>query len=395
MAAAEARDVRSHDGTRWGPALLLGLLLGACSGQPAEDTPESSATLLITNVTVIHGSGSTPREDAAILVRGNRIAQVGGAEELTVPDGVPVYDGQGEYVIPGLWDMHTHALWEPFVGDGFLRLFLVNGVTGIRDMGGTLEVLQAVRPGGDADSPLNPRVVAAGPWLNEFVIDPRAGIAVETAEAAREAVASFAAAGVDFVKVYLHLPKAVFLAILEEARGRGLPVAGHVPLEIGSEEASGLGIRSIEHMRAEIGGYCEEVGEADCEALFSVFRRNGTWQTPTLLVRGNRALLDAESFGRDTSLRYAPRGLRVEVRGTETTVRRRARAGGKAPPGRGPNPRGLRCRGTLQPRWVLDTRRARASRGSRVGTRRGPARGDARTGGVSGGERFPRDDRRG
>ncbi len=215
-------------------------------------------------------------------------------------------------MIPGLWDMHTHALWEPFVGDGFLRLFLVNGVTGIRDMGGTLEVLQAVRPGGDADSPLNPRVVAAGPWLNEFVIDPRAGIAVETAEAAREAVASFAAAGVDFVKVYLHLPKAVFLAILEEARGRGLPVAGHVPLEIGSEEASGLGIRSIEHMRAEIGGYCEEVGEADCEALFSVFRRNGTWQTPTLLVRGNRALLDAESFGRDTSLRYAPRGLRVE-----------------------------------------------------------------------------------
>lgn len=330
MPPAETREPRSRRSAAGGVGLrqsfavvvlallllLLPLILGACSGEPAADAPDSGDTLLITDVTVIDGSGSPPRENASILVRGNRIARVGRAEEITVPDGVPVYDGQGEYVIPGLWDMHTHALWEPFVTDGFLRLFLVNGVTGIRDMGGTLEVLQAVRPGGGADSPLNPRIVASGPWLNEFVIDPRAGIAVETADAAREAVASFARAGVDFVKVYLHLPRAVFLAILDEARNRGLPVAGHVPVEISSEEASELGMRSIEHMRSEIGGFCEEVGNAKCEDLFSVFRRNGTWQTPTLLVRGNRALLDAESFGKDASLRYAPRGLRAEWEAT-------------------------------------------------------------------------------
>lgn len=292
--------------------ISLIVLALACSSEPASQAPDSGNVLLITNVTLIDGSNSPPMENVAIMIRGDRITRVGATEEIPVPDGARVYDGRGEFAIPGLWDMHTHVLWQPFVEDGFLRLFLANGVTGIRDMGGTLDVLQAVQPGGPLDSPLNPRVIAAGPWLNEFVIDPRAGIAVETAEAAREAVASFAEAGVDFVKVYSHLPRDVFFAILEEARDQGLPVAGHVPLDVGSREASDHGMRSIEHMRSETGGFCVELEEADCQELFVVFRRNGTWQTPTLLVRRNRALLDASSFAEDTSLRYAPSVLREE-----------------------------------------------------------------------------------
>jgi hypothetical protein len=59
-------------------------------------------------------------------------------------------------------------------------------------MGGTLDVLGAVRPGGQHYSPLNPRIIAAGPWLNQSEIDPRAGITVQTPGAAREVVASLA-----------------------------------------------------------------------------------------------------------------------------------------------------------------------------------------------------------
>ena len=299
-----------------GMLFFLSLLLGACSGEPQADVTDSGDVLLITNVTIIDGSDSPPLENAAILIRGKRIAWLGPVGQISVPEGARVYDGSGEYLIPGLWDMHTHVLWQPFVQDGFLRLFVVNGVTGIRDMGGTLDVLQAVRPDGRWYSPLNPRIVAAGPWLNQFEIDRRAGIKVQTPEAARQVVVSLAEAGVDFVKVYSQLPRDTFLAILEEAAEHGLPVAGHVPLEVGSREASDLGMLSIEHMRVETGGFCEEVGAANCEELFSVFRRNSTWQTPTLLVRRNRAFLDRPVVAENSSLRYAPNYLRDEWAGT-------------------------------------------------------------------------------
>lgn len=299
--------------------ILLCLIIGACSPVPA-DGPTTDPALLITNVTVIDGSDSPPLENAAVLIRGNRIVRVAGTADMSAPEEARVYDARGLFAIPGLWDMHTHVLWNPFVEDGFLRLFLVNGVTGIRDMGGTLEVVRAGRPGGLLDSPFNPRIIAAGPWLNEFVIDPRAGIAVETPEAAREAVASLAEAGVDFIKVYTHLPRDVFLAVLDEATAHGLPVAGHVPIDIGSREASELGMRSIEHMRAETGGFCAEaggrIGSAECEELFSAFRHNMTWQTPTLVPRRNRAHLDRPLVAEDPHLMYAPGYLTAEWEGT-------------------------------------------------------------------------------
>jgi hypothetical protein len=278
--------------------------------------------LLITNVTVIDGSGAPPLQNAAILIRGRRIERLGPTEQITAPEGARVYDGSGQYAIPGLWDMHTHVLWQPFVEDGFLRLFLVNGVTGIRDMGGTLDVLQTVRPGGKWFSPLNPRIIAAGPWLNQFEIDPRTEMVVETEESAREAFASLAEAGVDFIKVYLHLPREMFFAIHEEADARGLPMVGHVPLDVGSEEASNLGMRSIEHMRVEIGGYCEEVGTENCERLFAVLRRNNTWQTPTLLIRRNPAYLDSLMDAQDARLQYAPSYLRDEWERNARSARR-------------------------------------------------------------------------
>jgi imidazolonepropionase-like amidohydrolase len=80
-----------------------------------------------------------------------------------VPDAILV-DARGKFLIAGLWDMHVHALGrnEP---DRFFPMFIANGVTGIRDLGGGIPLPQIAQlkkeiAGG---SRLGPEVFAAGP----------------------------------------------------------------------------------------------------------------------------------------------------------------------------------------------------------------------------------------
>ena len=57
---------------------------------------------------------------------------------------------------------------------------------------------------------------------------------VETPVAARRAVDSLAALGVDLVKVWDGIPRDACLAVVARARELRLPVAGHVPAQLDS-----------------------------------------------------------------------------------------------------------------------------------------------------------------
>jgi hypothetical protein len=89
------------------------------------------ASVAITHVTVVN-PGGVERRDRTVLISGNRIVAVVPAAEVQVPRGARVVDGTGRYLIPGLWDMHTHVLTD---GPTAPRLLLAHGVTGVRDMG--------------------------------------------------------------------------------------------------------------------------------------------------------------------------------------------------------------------------------------------------------------------
>lgn len=50
---------------------------------------------------------AAPVQDGTLLVENGRISAVGGPD-LPVPDGVPVADAAGKWIVPGLIDAHTH-----------------------------------------------------------------------------------------------------------------------------------------------------------------------------------------------------------------------------------------------------------------------------------------------
>jgi predicted amidohydrolase len=100
-------------------------------------TPESSVVIM--HVTVINPGTSSVEPDRAVTIIGNEIASVSDAAHFRPSAQARVIDGMHQFLIPGLWDMHVHSAfgdWFPGGRDIILPLFVANGVTGVRDMGG-------------------------------------------------------------------------------------------------------------------------------------------------------------------------------------------------------------------------------------------------------------------
>src|SRR5256885_13939801 len=114
-------------------ALLFLTLLAAPLGGAAQ-------TFAFTHAPVIDMTGAPPQADMTVVVTGNRLATLGPSRAVRIPKGGLAYDATGKFLIPGLWDMHVHAAWSSTLPT-FGPLFLVNGVTGVREMWGSLDVV--------------------------------------------------------------------------------------------------------------------------------------------------------------------------------------------------------------------------------------------------------------
>jgi imidazolonepropionase-like amidohydrolase len=145
--------------------------------------------------------------------------------------GVEV-NGTGKYLIPGLWDMHVHMVfgdWFPRGKEVTLPLFIANGITGVRDMGGELDVLQQWRKEISAGTLIGPRIVMSGPMLDGPQPRFPSSIAIKTPEDGRRAVDDLKQRGADFIKLQSLIPREAVFAIADEAGKQGIPFVGHVP----------------------------------------------------------------------------------------------------------------------------------------------------------------------
>jgi imidazolonepropionase-like amidohydrolase len=306
-------------------------------------TPRSSA-LVFTHVTVIDGTGAAAKPDVTVIITGDRISRIGRSSTIQVPQDAQVVEARGKFLIPGLWDMHVH--WSD---TDYLPLFLANGVTGIRIMSGQ-SVHQEWRRQSETGQLLVPHL-----FLASAIVDgPKpfwpGSVSVSTQAEARQAVVQAKRGGADFVKVYTFLPREEYFAIADEARKEGISFAGHVPLSATPEEASAAGQKSIEHLtgllpacssrsaeffqaaqadlsdelttgvRTFWGGHFKSMRQAELDdyspdkaaALFAAFRKNGTWQCPTLTLWRSIAYIDDPSFTNDPRIRYMPRWARQQ-----------------------------------------------------------------------------------
>ena len=260
----------------------------------AQDTTPSTA---IENVTVIDVESGARVTGQTVFIEGNRIAEVGSAAGVEVPFGARTIDGRGKFLIPGLWQMHAHA----FVHYGIdysdsmamFQLYIANGVTGLRDMGSTVEQLVEGRKRIQELGIAAPRIFASGPLLDARAPNPRSlntTIQVPTPQVGRLVVDLLKEAGMDLVKMHGDFSPEVYAAIAERSQAQQIPLAGHVPQAVTIVEASDAGQISIEHLGPLVAYCVEENGRGvsqinipKCEAGLETLRANDTFFGPTLI----------------------------------------------------------------------------------------------------------------
>jgi imidazolonepropionase-like amidohydrolase len=277
------------------------LLIAAATLVAGVPVAPQARALAITRVNVVDVVTGRIVPNSTVTINGPTIAVVA-AGRVTAgnappagsrpPAGAQVVDGQGKFLIPGLWDMHAHMEAS---GASALQLYVANGVTGIRDMGSDLDLILKMREETASGRLLGPRIFAAGPILDDAPGDWPYRMRVRTAEDGRAAVQLLKRRGVDLIKVHDHTPRDAFFAIADEARRQNLPLAGHVPLALTVQEVIDAGQRDIEHLsNLELWKPCSG-GDAyrpeACRPFFEMLARRGVWSTPTLVAMSELATI--------------------------------------------------------------------------------------------------------
>ena len=316
--------------------LLFSLLIA--QGSAAQNHPD---VVVITNVNIIDTRQGLSSPNLTVVIKKGRIDSVAKHAMIAPSQKTQVINGAGKYLIPGLWDMHAHsaggpaAPWDATV---ILPLYIANGITGIRDMGGNLQLLLQRKQSIERGELLGPHMYICGPFLNggkpyEY------SIITNSPDEGRRAVDKLAAERVDFIKILSEVPRDTYFAIAEESKKHKLTFAGHVPESITATEASDSGQRSIEHLsglplacsrdefelrqqraaavqKADNAAYyaigmrtLDTYDSEKARALFAEFKKNETWQVPTLSWWRVQSQVDS-LFASDPLLKYVPASAR-------------------------------------------------------------------------------------
>lgn len=220
------------------------LMLGVCLliVQSGSRVAAQQRVTVIRGGTLIDGNGGAPLQNAVIVIEGNRIRTIAPGQAAGVPAGAQEIDARGKYIVPGLWDTHTHYhQWFP-------ELLINNGVTSTLGYGGG-PWLNAIAEGTAKGKVYGPRFfLSQGSMGGSYMIEDKTMIEAGQLKGREDAirlVREKVQAGAKIIKVYTSTTPDQLKAITEEAHRLGLKVSGHIG--ISAKEAALAGIDNLAH----------------------------------------------------------------------------------------------------------------------------------------------------
>ena len=261
--------------------------------------------LVLDDFTLADGTGGPPVPGARVVVEDGLIVSVGRAS--TPVTGAGVLEGQGRWLVPGLWDTHMH---NGFSAGGLVsadelgeeqlllnwRAYLRSGVTSVVSVGDDPRSVLAARAAEREDRLLGPRIFAAGSVFTApgghpvgTILHGEAArlrdLAIEVddpVEARRRLRRAVGVDGIDLVKViYSTIPgdgprlgRDVLDALIDEGHGLGRHVIAHVSTAAEAAECVAAGVDGLEHMVLDDG--------ETLDLVLAGAHERGVFWTPTL-----------------------------------------------------------------------------------------------------------------
>ena len=261
---------------------LLGLMILGALASPAPIWCQTGAVTAIRAGRLFDPKAGTNLSNQVVLIRGDRITDVGPAGSTQIPSGARVIDLSQATVLPGLIDAHVHVMggssglqYQMMLGLANAQKDLNAGFTTIIDMGshgggyGTVDLKKAI----DSGLVQGPRMQVSGPVLSitapgnaAFPLEfkpAEPNLVANGPEAMRAAVRELAHYGVQWVKLmtsgtFIFKPNGEMVnqalpsleeirAVVDEAHRRGLKVASHSYGDNGLKWALEAGVDSIQH----------------------------------------------------------------------------------------------------------------------------------------------------
>ena len=284
--------------------MKISILSGLAAVLALTGSADSAEAVAFVDVTVIPMDTERALPGQTVIVKGDRITEVGPKDKVAVPADARRIDGAGQFLIPGLAEMHAHnppagAPVEQFETNFFL--FVANGVTTARSMlghDGQLAWKEKARSGGL----VAPTLYLAGPSFSGGEMTP---------DQAMQRVKAQKAEGWDLLKVHPGLKVETYEAMAKTAKEVGIEFSGHIPADVGLVRAIDLGQRTVDHLD----GYIEHLQAQDAPVepaklaeIVKKTRDSGTWVVPTMMLWETIiGAAKAEELEALPELKYTPR----------------------------------------------------------------------------------------
>lgn len=315
------------------PLLLFFLLIIISCKKEA--TPQYD--LAITNAQVIHlETGQI--ENQNIFISNGRIEAVMPVDSKDF-EAKDTIDASGKFVLPGFWDNHIHLRGGDTLinnNENFLKLFIANGITTVRDAGGDLtHAVMDWKTQIASEELVGPTIFTAGPKIDGPNGSWAGSLEVESQADVVKALDSLESLNVDFVKIYdSRISADNYLAAIEEAKKRGFTVSGHMPFTVTLDETINAGMDGIEHLyyimkgcasneievteklnQGEIGFWgampalMDGYSDSTAQTTFNTLKQNDVFVVPTLHIGHTLSYLDEVDHSNDEYLKYMGSGI--------------------------------------------------------------------------------------
>ena len=261
----------------------------------AQDNPTNSASMktILTNCNVIDCTGKLPMEEMTVVITDNTITEIrkGSYRQSPGEKNVRVFDLEGAYVLPGLWDMHAHLsdlypdvnnilAYEPVLpaairGGRNAMDALRRGITSLRMTGDRDYIDIAWRDAFNAGVFVGPRIFASGKIVtvtegNFWKPDWPVAIFVNGPYEIRKAMRENITRGVDFIKIAVgNMEEDEIIEAIKIAHKHGLRVTADAG-DIGAALAVKADIDCIEH------------GDGITDETIQMMAEKGTFYCPTI-----------------------------------------------------------------------------------------------------------------